>query len=210
MLFAFSASAMMQLVINSLAVLGSFLAGYLIAGFIANLLDRFVFHRKAPLLLHRMIRWCGGVALAFLVAAVLFGHGAGWNLLGGGDTSQGGGQESKSQELINTAEPSPSSQESNDNSQLNPAQIRITILGGNDVQAQRFYLIGEDTTPRTLSEVKEIVLKHKKPDATPPVVELQFSKQNVLPGDHPAVILLVRWLRGEANLRVVLPAENRS
>lgn len=210
MLMAFSTSAMMQLVINSLAVLGSFLAGYLVCGFAANMFDRLMFQRKAPMLVHRMIRWCGGIALAFLVAAVLFGHGAGWNLLGGGDTSQGSGPESNSPQLINSTDATSNGQTAITDSQSHRAQIRITILGGSDVKAQRFYLIGEDTTPRTLSEVKAIVLKHKKPDATPPIVELQFSKQNILPEDHPAVILLVRWLRGEANLQVVLPADNRS
>lgn len=210
MLLGLSTSAMTQLVINSLAVLGSFLAGYLFSGFAANMLDRFVFQRKAPWLVHRLSRWCGGIALALLVAAVLFGHGAGWNLLGGGETNQGSGPEPNSPQLINTTASIQNGQAANTDSQSNPAKIRITILGGSDVKAQRFYLIDEDSTPRTLSEVKVIVLKHKKPDVTPPVVELQFSKQNVLPEDHPAVILLVRWLRGEANLRVVLPAENRS
>src|SRR5262245_19455275 len=69
-----------QLIVNSLAILGGFLIGYLLTALLANRVSR----SRPPTPLNRGSRLLGGVVLAVLVGIIVFGHGVGWTLFGGG------------------------------------------------------------------------------------------------------------------------------
>lgn len=197
--YDFQAARVAQMIVNSLAVLGGFFAGYALTALLANTLDRAVFRRRSPAIVHRGSRLLGGLALAILVTIIVFGHGQGWNLFGGGADGTGDSNQDGTPQIINTVieKPTPESSPAKSN-----ASIRIVILGGTDVVAEKFYLIDDDATPHTLAEVKEIILKKK---AVPPLtsVEISFAPKNVLPQEHPAVLLLENWVINVAGLKLI-------
>ncbi len=212
MLASYSMGQFAELFVNSLAVLGGFLAGYMISAVVANSLDRMAFRRRSPAFLHRSVRLLGGIALATLIAFIVFGHGRGWKLLGGGESGTGETEQSGSPQLISTTQESPPASASPpppkptiDSSQKT---MTVTILGGADVMAERFYLIDLDTTPRSLAELKELFRQKAEANAMPASVELRFSSRNRLPESHPAVLLLKRWLLDDLHLKVILPPES--
>jgi hypothetical protein len=86
-------------------------------------------------------------------------------------------------------------------------RIRITMLGGSDVKDQKFYLIEDEPTPRTLAEVKAAVQKRKDATTKTLGLEIRFTVQNTLPQEHPAVGLITKWAREIAGLSVSFPAE---
>src|SRR5918995_1979240 len=61
--------------LNLLAVGGGFLIGHVLTGVIAWALDRWITGGKTPQGVHRVARVFGGIALALLVALLLFGQG---------------------------------------------------------------------------------------------------------------------------------------
>src|SRR5205823_6090594 len=141
--------------------------------------DRAVLHRKSPPLVHRTLRFLGGIALAILVAIIVFGHGQGWTLFGGGADGTGESDQNGTPQAISVAVEKPSST-AIPSASASGEHIRITILGGTDVIAAKFYLIDDDTTPRTLAEVKELLMKKKEAAAIPPILEIQFTAKNTL------------------------------
>jgi hypothetical protein len=70
-------------VVKCLAVAGGFLVGYFVGGAVAWALDRWVFAHKAPEPLKKAVSMVAAVALAILVALIVFGEG-GSGLFGGG------------------------------------------------------------------------------------------------------------------------------
>lgn len=186
-----------QTIVNGLAVLGGFLAGYLLCGLLANLLDRSFFLGKSPRWLHRLVRILGGFALALLVAMIVFGHGKGWNFFGGGADGDGQGEPNGTQPI---SVPFTEKKEIPPSVPQEPERIKITILGGSDVKEQKFYVVNDETTAKNFTELKAAVLKSKEAAAKPPSLEIHFSPRNVLPSDHPAVSMLTRWARETAGL----------
>jgi hypothetical protein len=84
--------------------------------------------------------------------------------------------------------------------------LLVTVLGGDDVKDEKFYLLGDETTPRTFAEF--VVAARGRKDTAPDRmlnVEIHFAKRNTLPADHPAVVRLVRWAR-DAGVDVGFPA----
>lgn len=199
-----------QLFVNCLAVLGGFLAGYLLTALFANAIDRMAFRRKSPQFLHRSLRLLGGIALAALVAFIVFGHGRGWNLLGGGQDGTGESEKTGSPSFINVTpeKPAPPSPPPTP-VETSGKRIAVTILGGTDVKAQRFYLIDADATPKSLAEAKEIIRRAAEGAEMAPNVEIRFAASNRLAFDHPAVTLLQQWLRKDLKLNVIFPPDGQ-
>lgn len=193
----FGTGRLAQAIVNGLAILGAFLIGYVAAAVAANRLQR----TRPPNALNRACRVLTGFALATLAAVILFGHGQGWTLFGGGGESRK--NDATGTQPISTPIPPPEPQASPSETD---AQLAITILGGTDVVEQRFYLIDGQELPRTISEIKADITESPK---KPRTIEVRFSERNVLPHDHPAVTMLVRWLREEAGLAVTMPADKR-
>lgn len=210
-----AAEKLAGLAIKCLAVAGGFLAGYLLGGLIALALDRWVFARKSPDLVKKGFRWVSGLVVAILVALVVFGEGGGGFGMGGGEGKGSGttGSEgqSKDKQSPQTATPD---KERPPVSPVTPAEvrpaelvIRVTILGGTDVQHERFYLIDDDRGPKTFAEVRAAVTGRKASDKRKASLAILFPPPpNRLPLEHPAVTQLVSWARDEAGLDVTFPA----
>lgn len=204
-----------QLVVNVLAVGGGFLIGQMLTAFVAWFLDRWLTGGKTPLGFKEAAKRIGGVTLAVLVALIVFGHGEGWTLFGGGGTGaqneaegdKSGGTPATTPD-VPTTRPTP---EPITPPRVVPAStanaVQITMLGGEDVQNQRFYQIDTDSTPKTLSEVKEVLLARKTESPQGLGVLIRFSPSNVLPRTHPAVLLLSQWAQ-DNGIAVTFPAEN--
>ena len=199
-----------QFLVNCLAVGGGFLAGWFLTALAGLAFDRFVIHRTSPQGLHKASRNTGGLLLAILVAIIVFGHGHGWTLFGGGGAgSENGGQAATS---------GPNANELKSNETSSPVslkttppvdeRIRVVVLGGDEVKAERFYVVDEAVEPKTFAEATVAILA--KRDASPGKrvgVEIRFSPTNALPPDHPAVTRLARWSRSDAGLSVSFPAD---
>jgi hypothetical protein len=194
-----------QLVLNILAIGGGFLVGQIFFGITAWFIDRYLLASKSPLGLKRVIRLVGGVAVAILVAFIVFGHGVGWTMFGGGgqsDTNDTGTQPPSS---VTTDDPTASPPTSSTppvqdkttistfNSSTPTERVKITILGGPDVKDERFYLMNDDATPKKFAEVTAAVVAKRKSINHAVGLEIRFTSTNTLPREHPAVVRLTNW-----------------
>jgi hypothetical protein len=200
-----------QLLVNCLAVGGGFLVGYWLTAFIAYLIDRWLTKNRAPHGLHRVARILGGLALAVLVALVVFGHGAGWTLFGGGGSGNGNSEGTTTGTNESGAKTQPTSPAKVEPVPPPPTEavppeqrVRVTLLGGEDVKGERFYLIGDDRTPHTLAEVEAAVRAKKDATDKPVGLEILFSPSNTLPRNHPAVLRLTNWAQS-SGITVTFP-----
>jgi hypothetical protein len=90
-----------------LAVAGGFLIGNLLTLFICRLLAKFAFKHKINHRLEQVARILGGIAVALLVAYLLFQFGPGWGLggSGSGEGNDSGGQTPGSENLGKEKQP---------------------------------------------------------------------------------------------------------
>lgn len=189
-------------VVKCLAVAGGFLVGYFLGGVVAWALDRWVFAHKSPEPLKKAISMVAGVALAILVALIVFGEG-GSGLFGGGGSGDGKGTPTQDDTKGKPpAQPEPKKDETppkkdeppKPSPKPMPGDVRVTILVGDDVKEGRFYLIDGDATPKTLDEFKEAILARRK-ESKPELKQVIFRfKKEKLSQDHPAVRSVVAWL----------------
>jgi hypothetical protein len=211
-LFTFNPERVVQLVVNCFAVAGGFLAGYLLTWFVARLLDRWLTGNKSPEQLHRAARIIGGIALAILIAMFVFGSGGGGNGDGSGGTpgddktgTTGGGgtptvptsNDPKSPLKTPTENPAPPEQ-----------RVRVTLLGGDDVREEKFYLVDDDAQPKAFGEVVAAVNAKKDATQKPVGVEIRFAARNAPAQDHAAVLRLARWAQANG-VTVSFPADKK-
>jgi hypothetical protein len=199
-----------QFAVNALAVIGGFFVGYVLFGLIAWLLDRYVLFKKSPPGLKRLIRLVGGVLVAILVAIIVFGHGQGWTLFGGGSPGDdNGGNPNPAATQRTSAEIPKSVTPPVPAKDLPPpgATVKVTLLGGDDVKGEKFYLLDADPAAKTFDELT-FALRAKKDTLAGKglAVEIRFTEANVLPREHPAVVRLGRWA-AEHGVTVTFPAE---
>src|SRR4051812_31738917 len=167
MLFAINGldtSQAAQYLLRGLAVGGAFLVGYVLTWVVAKLLDRSLTAGKSPPAVHKAARVLGGLLLAVLAAIFLFGPGGDGLGFGGGPgegkgqgagEGKGGGDATKPTQPI-SADVKPPEQTKAD--AVPPEQrVRVTMLGGEDVKDERFYLLDDDRTPHTFAEVTATV-----------------------------------------------------
>lgn len=189
-------------VVKCLAVGGGFLVGYFLGGAVAWALDRWVFAQKAPEPVKKAVSIVFALALALLVALIVFGEG-GRGLFGGGS---GDGKGTPSQDdTKGKVAPTPPEVKKDDTPPKKdeqpkpppiptPGDVRVAILTGDDVKDGRFYLIDGDPTPKNLAEFKEEILKRRK-ESKPELKQVIFRfKKEKLSQDHPAVRNVVTWL----------------
>ncbi len=208
-LLTFNPERVVQLVVNCLAVAGGFLAGYLLTWFVTWLLDRWLTGNKSPHQLHLAARIIGGLALAVLVALFVFGSGGGGEGDGTGGTpgddktGQTGGGGNPTVPTSNDPKPPVTVTE-------NPAppeqRVRVTLLGGEDVRDERFYLVDGDRTPKAFGEVVAAVNAKKAATMKPVGVEVRFAPRNAPAQDHAAVLRLTRWAQANG-VTVSFPAD---
>jgi hypothetical protein len=189
-----------QMVVNGLAVGGGFLVGYFLSGLIFYFLDKWLMLGKSPQSLHWFAKRLGGLLLAIVVALIVFGSGAGGFGLGRGPgngespgTSKGDGTAPTSltspvtakilEQPINT-EPAPLEQ-----------RLRVLLLSGEEVQEERFYLIEDDTKPKSFAELVNAVKAKQESTGKPVGIEIRFTTVNPLSQGHGAVTRLVNWAK---------------
>ena len=190
-----------QLIVNILAIGGGFLIGQFLAGFAFWMVNRWLAAGKIPNGFREATKKIGGVVLAVLVAFIVFGHGDGWTLFGGGGTgSQNEAEGEQSGGTPATAPNTPVTAPDPPPTPPDPVRIpdsadlvQITVLGGDDVRDARFYLIDEDKAPRTFAEVRAALLDRKAATDSGLGLLVQFGMTNVLPRTHPAVVMLTQW-----------------
>ncbi len=164
--------------VKCLAVAGGFLAGYVIGGMGAWALDKWALAKKSPDVLKKTISFLTGVALALLIAFIVFGDGSGSGWLGGGGGPDGPGNNSNNPDSgqkpdSNAPKPVDPNVQPKIDMQKTPElhaddpKVRITFLGGDAVQGDRFYLIDDDAIPKSFVELKALVQKRKETASGP-------------------------------------------
>ncbi len=197
-------------VVKCLAVGGGFLVGYFLGAACAWALDRWVFAHKAPAQLKKAVSLVTGIALALLVALIVFGDGG--NGLFGGGGNRGAGEGASEPKKDGKTEPAPPTVPKKDETQPKkepeakppdvvptPGDVRVTILPGDEVREGRFYLIDGDPNPKTLAEFKAAITARRK-DAKPELKQVIFRfKTTGYSQSHPVVRDVVAWLN-EVNI----------
>ncbi len=75
--------------------------------------------------------------------------------------------------------------------------VHVTILGGSEVQAGRFYQIDDDPTPKTFEGVQEDVIDAKRKASKTELTIIFRFKKDALSDTHPAVQQAVKWVNEE-------------
>ena len=189
-------------VIKGLAVAGAFLIGYFLGRIVAWGLDRWVFANKAPDPLKKAVALLTGVALAILVALIVFGEGGSGLFGSGGGDGQGKGQPTPADN--GKAPPVPTPEPKKDEPKKDeppktplppaPGDVRVTILPSDEVKEGRFYLIDGDPVPKNFGEFKTAITARRK-DAQPELKQVVFRfKSERFSQNNPVVRDVVMWL----------------
>lgn len=188
-------------VVKCLAVGGGFLVGYFLGGVIAWALDRWVFAQKAPASVKKAVSWVAAIALALLVALIVFGEG-GNGLFGGGGKGEGAQtQDENGKAKTPAAEPkkeeiTPKKDETPKQPppKPTPGDVHVTILGGNEVKDGRLYVIDDNPTPKNFEEFKQAILERQKNTKAPLMIIFRFDEKNPLSDKNPNVRRAVDWV----------------
>jgi hypothetical protein len=195
-------------VVKCLAVGGGFLVGYFLGGASAWALDRWVFARKAPAQLKKAVSLVAGIALALLVALIVFGEGG--DGLFGGRGNQGEGKGTANPDEKGKAAPAPPvaaprKEEPKKDEKIKPpdvpptpGDVRVVILSGDEVKEGRFYLIEGDPAAKTFDAFKDAIEAKRKASKSELTLIFRF-RGDPLSDTHPAIQRLSAWLR-EAKL----------
>jgi hypothetical protein len=195
-------------VVKCLAVGGGLLVGYFVGAAAAWALDRWVFAHKAPAQLKKAVSLVCGLALALVVALIVFGDGG--DGLFGGRGNQGDGKGTPTPEEKGPApgptsvspkrEDVPPKKEPSKPPEVppGPGDVRVTILSGDDVREGRFFVVDGASGPKTFEELKESIAAKRTASGVEPTLVFRF-KTEPLSDSHPAIRRLDAWLR-EAKL----------
>ena len=216
-IIGFNPERFAQLIVNLLAIGGGFLIGKFVAGLAFWVVNRWMAAGKIPNGFREATKNIGGVVLAVLVAFIVFGHGDGWTLFGGGGTGaqneaagdQNGGTPATPPSVPDTPAEMPVTVPKSEPIPITADLVQITVLGGDEVRDARFYLVDEDKTPRTFAEVRAALLDRKSATDRGLGLLVQFGMTNVLPRTHPAVVMLAHWA-ADNGLAVTFPAAAES
>jgi hypothetical protein len=190
-------------VVKCLAVAGGFLVGYFLGGVVAWALDRWVCAQKAPGPVKKAVSWVAAVALALLVALIVFGDGGNGLFGRGGGTGDGKGTPA-STDNSGKAAPVPTPDHKDVPPKKDdqpgppppptPGDVRVTILPDDEVREGRFYLIDGDAAPKNFDEFKSAILARQK-EARPEVKQVIFRFRKVgYTQSNPVVRDVVAWL----------------
>jgi hypothetical protein len=150
-----------RVVVGVFAIAGGFLIGNLITYFGIKLGSKLILKKQPPAVPTRIARLVGGAALAMLVAYFVFGEGGFGFGTGAGTGHKDGIDAGKSKEVSNKNNEAPK----DISKQVGPSigneipreRSRVTILGGEDVKDDRYYLLDNDPMPHTLAEIKSLL-----------------------------------------------------
>jgi hypothetical protein len=206
--------------VKCLAVAGGFLAGFVIGGVAAWAFDRWVFARKTPDFVKQAVRVLSGLAVAILVAMIVFGDGSGGGLFGGSGDGTGTGtpQNTDSGKKSDTPAPSvkppdpkvvPPKVDAVRTPEVKPTDvvIRVTFLGGADVTGDRFYQLDDDPAPKTFEELKAAITKRKESEPRKVYLAVQFPARNRIAEDSVNVTQVTEWARNSMGIEVLWPGK---
>ncbi len=196
--------------IKCLAVAGGFLIGYFLGGATAWALDRWVFAKRAPDQLKKAVSMVAGVAVAILVALVVFGEGGNGLFGGGGNAGDGKGTaapETKGktephQPVVapkKDEEPAPKTVEPVAPTKPADTVIYVTVLGGADVpnNDEKYYLVGDDSNRKNLAQLTDIVAAKKEKGTVGLVIQFRETNRPSLDPEHESISKLRRWAEKE-------------
>lgn len=211
-LFSFMDStrdSLVELGRNCLLVAGGFLVGYILGGLGGWATGKWVFKLQSTDSFKRVGRPVGGILVAIIIALIVF-TGLGKSPGEGGDGKGNLGndpanksnprddQKANSKVVPPNIDPTPPSE-----------TVRVTVLAGAAVKTERrYYLIDDDGKPKTLEELKEVILARKLKSKGKTTLAVLFSADpNLAPprNDHK-VTDLTRWATEEAGLDVTFSA----
>lgn len=205
--------------IKCLAVGGAFLAGYVLGGVVAFAVNKWVFAEKTPDVVKKAVRFLAGLALAILVAMIVFGDGGGGGLFGGGADGSGKGTPDADNNSKDKGDKTPPSQPPtkdppkvnvpNKTPEVKPTDviIRVTFLGGPDVVGDRFYLLDDEPTAKTFDELKAAIQKKKEGETRKVYLAVQFPAKNRIAEDSINVTQVTDWVRNVVGIEVLWPGK---
>lgn len=191
-------------VVKLLAVAGGALMGALLVGLLVRLLVTLLPFGKAPRPAVVALRLLGAAAGALAVWLWVFGTGgAGWGLGGGGSLfGEGGKGKGSGPESVLT----PTTRKNETTGKVpTPTQgeaLQVTMLGGDRVKDERFYLVPGKKEPLNFKELKEYINQERQ-QAGVRTVDILIYEDSVARG-HEAVTKLEKWA-DEQDLRPRFP-----
>ncbi|MCE9560490.1 MAG: hypothetical protein K8U57_00405 [Planctomycetes bacterium] len=198
-----------ELMHNVLLVAGGFLIGYVLGGLLAWAIGKYALKMKDTTNAKAVGRPVCGTIVALIIAMIVF-TGKGKPIGDGGDgkgttNNDGNGKSSPVNPNPDTKVDPKISPPKID---IKPADVtlRVTVLGGEDVLNERFYLLDDDRTPKTFTELKAAIAERRAKEKGKVVVAMLFPVKNALPREHPAVTQVAKWAAEDAGLDVVFPA----
>lgn len=184
--------------INILAIIGGFIAGYIITWILVALLSKYALKRKIPRPVQLLLRYVGGLLLAILIALYVFGEGGGGMGSPGDDGINSGDQQGE--EIPDVPDPRPEPEQQPDPQPENTEPVpkgqrmEIIVLGGyiSDMKYYRLVETGEEFTLQELTE--RIQQKLLEPNSV--LKELRIRKEGGDAGEvSPAVNALETWAK---------------
>lgn len=205
------------LVMKLLIIAGAYVVGSFLGTLLAVALNRWVFRKKMPEVGKQLCSMVGGLLLALLAALFVMGSG-GSGLFGGGGEGTGENPTPTEGSSTDSAPPQeavgipPRPQVSPPPQREVSTVIRVTVLAGKAVREMgRFYLLEDDPTPRTFTEITDAILQRRPKTGERLTVWILFPADPNLapPTNDPKVARLVDWVRQEAGLDVTFPTRRR-
>jgi hypothetical protein len=149
-----------RFVVGVLAVAGGFLVGNLITLLLCRLVARAAFHTRMNRRLEQALRVLGGIALAVLIAWLVFRGGPGWGL-GGTGSGEGEGSGGPSPNQTDPAkEVRPKVVPKKDEEPILASGVKVTVLRGS-AYPKTFRFDGE-AEGVDLAAAKEKLRRHKE------------------------------------------------
>lgn len=194
---------------NCLAVVGAFIAGYVGGAIGGWAVDKWLFAKRSPDTAKKAINLLCGILLALLVAFLVFGEGGGRGWFGGGDGKSGSGTgESKAPDTPEAKDPPRIDTPKVTEPKSDDPRIRVTFLGGDAVQGDRFYKIDDDDVPKSFADLKSIVLKRRDVTAAPLTLVVLFPtdpRQRIDPSSIN-VAQVTSWAKTQG-ITITIPAD---
>jgi hypothetical protein len=154
--------------INCCAVVGGFIAGWLIGAIGGWAVDKWMFAKRSPAAAKKAINILCGLLLAILIGFLVFGEGGGrgWGFSGDGNKGEGASTNPDAGKTDPDTPPdkkTPPKIETPKTQDVKPgdSQVRITFLGGDAVQGDRFYLMDDEPVPKSFAELKAALIKRR-------------------------------------------------
>jgi hypothetical protein len=181
------------------AIAGAFVLGYLLSGLLVACYYRLYLKKRSSPLVMRACRLIGGVLAALIVAALYFGEGLGG---GGGQQSGPEGGREPGKFIDEKEDPKKKTSPEKKEGDVSPEErIRVTMLG-QDAPGDRYYLIDDDKSPKSLTELKDAILSRIRQHNGKPITELTiFTYRNTADRGNQIVKDVDQWAQ-QQGLRV--------